>query len=97
MIDFLIEKGADIDHRDNNERTIVDDLVEIILIQQNGKKTSNRRFYDTISDEDYVGLLKRILTHKPKINIPKKDGRTIISVSYKHPDAADARTSVDLD
>jgi len=78
MIDFLIEKGADIDHRDNNERTIVDDLVEIILIQQNSKKTSNRRFYDIISDEDYMGLLKRMLTHKPKINISKKDGRTVI-------------------
>ena len=78
MIDFLIEKGADIDHRDKNERTITDDLVEIILIQKNNKKTANRRFYDINEDEDYLGLLKRMLTNKPKINIPKKNGKTVL-------------------
>lgn len=78
MIDFLIDKGADIDQKDYNERTIIDDLVEIILIQQNSKKPTSRRFYDIVDDEDYVGLLKRMLVHKPKINMPKKNGKTII-------------------
>ena len=78
MIDYLIDKGADIDLKDANEKTIIDDLVEIILIQSNDKRTANRRFYDINIAEDYTGLLKRILTRKPKINIPKKDGRTII-------------------
>ena len=84
MIDYLIKKGADIDQRDLNERTVIDDLVEIILIQQNGKKPSNRRFLDIDKDEDYMGLLKRILAHKPRINDPKKNGQTVIYDAINH-------------
>ena len=84
MIDYLIEKGADIDQRDKNERTIIDDLAEIILIQNNSKKPSDRRLYDIRDSEDYVGLLKRMLTNKPKINIPKKNGRTVIYDIINH-------------
>lgn len=78
MIDYLIKNGADIDQKDLFERTIIDDLVEIILIQKNGKRPSNRRFLDIADDEDYVGLLKRMLGHKPKINSPKKNGQTVL-------------------
>ncbi|MEA1913779.1 MAG: ankyrin repeat domain-containing protein [Campylobacterota bacterium] len=78
MIDFLLDHGIDIDNRDFHERTFVDELVEIILIQKNSKKPSNRKFLDIVEGEDYMALLKRILAHKPKINIPRKDGRTML-------------------
>jgi ankyrin repeat protein len=78
MIDHLIFKGADIDHQDYNERTIVDDLVESVLITLNNKKPSSKRFLNLIDEEDYLGLLKKILIFKPKINVPKKDGKTVI-------------------
>lgn len=78
MIDHLISKGADIDHKDFNERTIVDDLAEAILITQNNKKPSSKRFLDLRDDEDYFALLKKILIFKPKINSPKENGRTIL-------------------
>ncbi len=78
MIDHLISKGADIDHQDFSERTIVDDLAEAILITQNNKKPSSKRFLDLIENEDYFALLKKILIFKPKINSPKENGKTVI-------------------
>jgi len=58
MIEYLIKKGADIDHKDNEERTIIDDLVELILIQQNGKNQRHRRFYDIKQQANYFELLR---------------------------------------
>lgn len=78
MIDHLISKGADIDHRDFNERTIVDDLAEAVLITRNNKKPSSKKFFDLDINGDYYQLLKKILLFKPRINDPKKDGKTII-------------------
>lgn len=78
MIEYLIERDADIDHRDVNDRTIIDDLIEIILIQENNKKPSSRILFNLPSEEDYFALLKRMLINKPKINIPRHDGRTTI-------------------
>ena len=78
MIDHLIAKGSNIDHRDFNERTVIDDLSEAVLITQNNKKPSARRFFDIKMDEDYFTLLKKMLIFKPRINEPKADGKTII-------------------
>lgn len=78
MIDFLIEHGADIDYRDLLERTVIDDIVEMILIQSCRKRPSSRRFLDMIDGEDYYGLLKRMLGQKPKMNIAKSNGQTIL-------------------
>lgn len=86
MIDFLIAKGADINQRDNSEWTIVDELVEIVLITSNNKKPHNRRYLDLDYSEDYMGLLKRILAHKPKINTPRSNGQTVLFdiIFYNH-------------
>lgn len=78
MIDYLIAKGADLNAKDNNELTVVDELAEIVLIVSNNKKATNRRYLDLDTSEDYIGLLKRILGHKPKINTPKVNGRTVL-------------------
>lgn len=78
MIDHLIAKGADVDHRDYLERTIIDDLAEAVLITQNNKKPSSRRFFDLIDGQNYLALMKKMLLFKPRINKPKSDGRTII-------------------
>jgi len=78
MIDHLISKGADVDHQDFSERTIVDDLAEAVLITQNNKKPSSKRFLDLKENEDYFALLKKILIFKPKINSPKENGKTVL-------------------
>ncbi len=88
MIDYLLLKGANIDHKDFEERTIVDDLVEIILVQRNGKKPYNPKFLKLDETEDFMTLLKKMLAHKPKINVIKRDGRTTLFdvVSYNNLD-----------
>ena len=78
MIDYLIENNADYDHRDNNEKTIVDELAEVILIQDNNKKPSSRRFLSIDAGADYYALLKHFLIYRPAINRARKDGRTIL-------------------
>ena len=78
MIDHLISKGADIDHRDFNERTVIDDLTEAVLITQNNKKPSSKRFLDLRENENYLPLLKKMLLFKPRINLPRENGRTLI-------------------
>lgn len=78
MIDHLIAKGADIDHRDYLERTVIDDLAEAVLITENNKKPSSRRFFDLNEGENYASLLKKMLLFKPRINKPRSDGKTII-------------------
>ncbi|XPV68897.1 MAG: ankyrin repeat domain-containing protein [Halarcobacter sp.] len=77
MIDFLISKGADIDHRDYTERTVIDDLVEAVMITHNNRKPTSKRFLELRENEDYFVLLKKMLLFKPKINSPRKDGRTM--------------------
>ncbi len=78
MIDHLLSKGADIDHRDFSERSIVDEIAEAVLITQNNKKPSSKRFLELKEDEDYLTLLKKVLLFKPRINLPKDNGRTIL-------------------
>lgn len=78
MIDHLISKGANIDHRDFMERSIIDDLCEAVLIIENNKKPSSKKFFELRETENYFALLKKMLIFKPKINIPKKNGQTIM-------------------
>lgn len=78
MIDHLIANGVDIDHRDFSERTVIDDLCEAVLITSNNKKPSLKRFLELREEEDYFGLLKKMLLFKPKINLPRADGKTLI-------------------
>ncbi len=78
MIDHLISKGADIDHMDYHEKTVLDDLIQAVLITRNRKKPISKRFLDISETEDYIALIKKILLFKPRINLPRKDGKTII-------------------
>ena len=78
MIDHLISKGADIDNRDFYEKSVIDEIAEAILITQNNKKPSSRRFLELKDDENYINLLKKMLLFKPRINLAREDGRTIL-------------------
>lgn len=78
MIDHLIAKGADIDHRDFYENTVIDDLVQAVLITRNHKKPAAKRYLEISENEDYFVLLKKMLLFKPRINLPKSNGRTVI-------------------
>jgi ankyrin repeat protein len=78
MTEYLIKQGANIDHEDKQGHTIVDELVEIILIQQNGKKPTHRRYYDIKPKQDYFDLLKKILGYKPRLDRVDKENRNII-------------------
>lgn len=78
MIDHLIENGVNIDHRDYTQRTVIDDLCEAILITQNNKKPTLKRFLELRDGEDYFVLLKKMLIFKPKINQRRQDGKTLI-------------------
>lgn len=78
MIDFLILKGANLEARDFDEKTVIDDIVEIIAIQKNFK-TTNAFFSEIIKeDERYDVLLKKVLTYRPDIETQRLDGKNIL-------------------
>uniref|UniRef100_UPI004047F7E0 ankyrin repeat domain-containing protein n=1 Tax=Aliarcobacter sp. TaxID=2321116 RepID=UPI004047F7E0 len=84
MIDFLISKGANIQSKDLDERTVVDDIVEIIAIKKGFKKPNPVLASLIKDDEKYDVLLKKILTYRPNIEEPRLDGKNILFdlVSY---------------
>ncbi len=78
MIDFLVSKGANIDARDFDERSVVDDIVEILAVVKGFKKANP--FLATIIkyDEKYDVLLKKVLTYRPNIETQRLDGTNIL-------------------
>ena len=78
MIDFLVSKGANIDARDFDEKSVVDDIVEILAIVKGFKKANP--FLATIIkyDEKYDVLLKKVLTYRPNIETQRLDGTNIL-------------------
>ena len=78
MIDYLIEKNIDLNHRDLNDKTIIEDVTEMVLIQENSLRPSSRRFLDIVPDGNYFKLLKRLIAKKPKFNVQRSDGKTIL-------------------
>lgn len=78
MIDFLIKNGADINKLDKDGNSIIDDLVEIILVQRQDKKPENKLFLRIDESKDFISLLKRLLLLNPKINKPRENGQTLL-------------------
>ncbi|MCK9337550.1 MAG: ankyrin repeat domain-containing protein [Arcobacteraceae bacterium] len=78
MIDYLLKNGADINKLDSEENTIVDDLIEMILVQRQDKKPQNKLFLRINEETDYISILKRILLLNPRINKPKINGQTAL-------------------
>ncbi len=85
MIKFLVNKGLDLNHKDNAERTVVDDLVEIVLVQEGLKSPRNNRFYQLKKEDNHFELLRELLTLKPKINELKENGERLVFrlIKYK--------------
>ncbi|WP_121628139.1 ankyrin repeat domain-containing protein [Poseidonibacter antarcticus] len=77
MINFLVKNGADIELRDSEEKTIIDDLAEIILIQKGFKKEDLEKYPD-INEEDYNLLFKKMLTFRPDLTKRRSNGRNIL-------------------
>jgi ankyrin repeat protein len=78
MIDFLMAHGANIDARDFDERSVVDDIVEIIAVIK-GFKTATPYLSALIKDDEkYDVLLKKVLTFRPDIQTQRLDGSNIL-------------------
>lgn len=78
MIDFLLKNGADINKIDSEENSIIDDLIEIILIQREDKKAESKYFLNIDTNRDYISILKRFLLLNPRLNRQKSNGQTAI-------------------
>jgi len=78
MINFLVKNGADIELRDSEEKTIIDDLAEIILIQKGFKKEDLEKYPDINEEEDYNLLFKKMLTFRPDLTKRRSNGRNIL-------------------
>lgn len=78
MINFLVKNGADIELRDSEEKTIIDDLAEIILIQKGFKKEDLEKYPDINKEEDYNLLFKKMLTFRPDFTKRRSNGRNIL-------------------
>ncbi len=48
------------------------------MITQNGKKPRSRRYFELKIEENYIVLLKKMFLFKPRINLPREDGKTIL-------------------
>ncbi len=78
MINFLLAHGANIDLEDGEEKTIIDDLVEIILIQKGFKEEDFEKYPNIYEEEDYLLLLKKMLSFRPILDKRRSDGRNIL-------------------
>jgi ankyrin repeat protein len=78
MIDFLVLKGANLEAKDLDEKTIFDDIVEIIAISRGFKKVNPFLAVFTKENEKYDVLLKKILTYRPNIEAQRLDGKNIL-------------------
>ena len=78
MIDFLVSKGANLEARDLDEKSVVDDIVEIIAITKGFKKSNPRLSIFIKEDERYDVLLKKVLTYRPDIETQRLDGKNIL-------------------
>ncbi|NQY53166.1 MAG: ankyrin repeat domain-containing protein [Campylobacteraceae bacterium] len=78
MIDYLMDNNIEIDELDNQERSIIDELVEVILVKHSSKRPSSRRLTKVDPEGDYYSLLKYFLIFKPNINYQKSNGQSLI-------------------
>jgi ankyrin repeat protein len=78
MIDFLVKHGADIESRDGDEKTIIDDLVEIMLIQKGFKEEDFEKYPNIYEEENYDLLFKKMLVYRPDLDKRRSDGRNIL-------------------
>ncbi|AXK49627.1 hypothetical protein CRU87_04150 [Aliarcobacter trophiarum LMG 25534] len=78
IIDFLMTKGANLNQRDKYFRTIIDNLIEIILIS-NGEKPRNSSLDEYIKEDGgFDILLKKLLVHEADISYTRVDGKNIV-------------------
>lgn len=75
MIEFLIENGADLEHRNFDNKTIIDDIIQMSLMETGQKKADNN-YRGMNRKGDYQELLKRVLKYKPNLDIKREDGQT---------------------
>lgn len=72
MITFLIKNEADIENRDNEEKSAIDYLIDKVI------KTSHLNEDEEDEPKNYFLLLKKILPLRPKLDNPRSDGRTVL-------------------
>ncbi|MGJ0344154.1 ankyrin repeat domain-containing protein [Aliarcobacter cryaerophilus] len=78
IIDFLIQKGANLNQRDKYFRTIIDNLIELILISK-GEKPRNPSLDEYIQEDGgFDILLKKLLVYEADISYTRVDGKNIV-------------------
>src|SRR5574344_1875129 len=78
IIDFLISKGANLNQRDKYFRTIIDNLIELILISK-GEKARNPSLDEYIQEDGgFDILLKKLLVYEADISYTRVDGKNIV-------------------
>ena len=78
IIDFLIQKGANLNQRDKYFRTIIDNLIELILISK-GEKARNPSLDEYVQEDGgFDILLKKLLVFEADISYTRVDGKNIV-------------------
>ena len=78
IIDFLISKGANLNQRDKYFRTIIDNLIELILISK-GEKPRNTSLDEYVQEDGgFDILLKKLLVFEADISYTRVDGKNIV-------------------
>ncbi|RBQ32711.1 hypothetical protein CRU92_03065 [Arcobacter sp. FW59] len=78
IIDFLISKGANLNQRDNFFKSIVENLIDLILISK-GEKPSNSTLSEFVKeDAGFDILLKKVLSQGANLNHKQVDGKNLV-------------------
>ena len=78
IIDFLISKGANLNQRDKYFRTIIDNLIELILISK-GEKPRNPSLDEYVQEDGgFDILLKKLLVYEADVSYTRADGKNIV-------------------
>jgi ankyrin repeat protein len=78
MIEFLIENGADLEHKNLENRTVVDDIIQMSLVEKGYKALGNNAYKGMNRRGDFQEVLKRVFKYKPNLDIKREDGRTAL-------------------
>lgn len=78
MIDFLIENGADFETRNFDDKSLLDELIHMSLIEKGLIPLDNEAYKGMNREGNFQELLRKLFKYKPNLDIRRKDGRTTL-------------------
>lgn len=78
VIDFLISKGANLNQKDRFSKTIIDNLIELILVEKGEKLVEDNLANFVQEDGGFDILLKKVLSYDANVNYTDTNGQNLV-------------------